>query len=279
MSYLRLFVFLLALGLCSHAYSEEKTVLLAILARDKAHVLERYLECIENQDYNKKLITIYINTNNNQDNTEEILNNWADKNRFHYQQIIIDSHNIENLPSTDPHDWKPVRFKALGNIRQKSMQKTKEYDCDYYFVVDCDNFISPDTLQTLVKQDKPIIAPLLRSIPEPGDAYSNYFCAVDDSGYYREHPDYLQILGKTKVGTFQVPVVHCTYLINADCIDKLTYLDGTDDYEFVIFSRSARNNGVGQYICNEKEFGSLVHFYSSVSLEEEAQLVKNHFKN
>ena len=48
-------------------------ILLAILARNKEHVLPDYLNCIYNQTYNKKLITIYINTNNNCDATEQIL--------------------------------------------------------------------------------------------------------------------------------------------------------------------------------------------------------------
>lgn len=258
-------------------YSEDKTVLLSILARDKAHVLDQYLDCIENLDYNKKLITIYINTNNNRDNTEEILNKWTEKNKAHYCQIILDSHKVENLPTTNPHDWEAVRFKVLGNIRQKSMQKTKEYGCDYYFVVDCDNFILPCTLKELVKQDKPIIAPLLHSIPEQKDLYSNYFCAISATGYYQDHPDYLKILNGTMAGTFKVPVVHCTYLINSAYVDKLRYIDDTNDYEFVVFSRSARENSVDQYICNEKEFGTLVHFYNNVSLEEEKQLLEKYF--
>src|SRR5262249_46369082 len=35
---------------------DNKTVLLDILARNKGHVLERFLKCIDNQEYNKKLI-------------------------------------------------------------------------------------------------------------------------------------------------------------------------------------------------------------------------------
>lgn len=253
---------------------QNKTILLAILARNKAHLLTQYLKCLENLDYDKKLITIYINTNNNDDNTVEILEDWAKKVNHQYCKIIMDNHQVQGLSSTKPHEWTAERFKALATIRNKSMQKALEHHCDYYFVVDCDNFIAPFTLKELISKDKPIIAPLLKAVPEPNDLYSNYFCACDEAGYYHHHPDYIDILNRSKSGTFKVPVVHCTYLINTKYIDKLNYIDNTNDYEFIVFSRNARKNKVDQYICNEKEFGTLLHFHDTISLEEE----KNRFQ-
>jgi len=253
---------------------EQKKVLLAILARNKAHVLSVFLKCIENLDYDKQLITIYINTNNNQDATQEILVNWAEQCKDQYNKIILDIHEVEGASSTRPHEWTYDRFKLLGNIRNKSLQMTKENMCDYYFVVDCDNFISSCTLKELIIKDKPIIAPMLLSIPEYKDRYSNFFCDITETGYYKDHPDYLTILYRTMQGTFKVPVVHCTYLINADCIDKLTYVDETNDYEFVIFSRSARDHNVDQYICNEKQFGVQLHFHHDLTLKQEVKRFK-----
>lgn len=253
---------------------EDKKVLLAILARNKGHVLEKYLQCVDNLDYNKKLITVYINTNNNQDNTSAILENWVKQSQDQYAKIIYENHVVDGASTTRPHEWNADRFKLLGAIRNKSLQKTKECQCDYYFVVDCDNFIAPCTLKELISKSKPIIAPMLLAIPEQRDYYSNYFCAVDETGYFKNHPDYNQILTRAIQGTYKVPVVHCTYLIDAKVMDKLTYIDGTDDYEFVIFSRSARKNNVDQYICNEKQFGVLLHFYQDLTQEEEAKRFK-----
>lgn len=256
-----------------------KTVLLAILAKNKAHTLPDYLKCIENLDYDKKSIVIYIRTNNNSDNTKEILANWVEKNKTLYKHIEFDPTDFSNLSSqseTKPHDWTSARFKRLAQIRNKSLHKAKEYKTDYYFVVDCDNFITPNTLKTLIDKDKPIIAPMLRSIPENNDVYSNYFCKIDEDGYCLADPDYFKILTYQKKGTFEEPVVHCTYLINSNVIDKLDYTDGTENHEFVIFSRSARKNNVGQYICNEENFGTLLHFLDDkISLEEEVNRFNN----
>lgn len=248
---------------------EDKTVLLAVLARNKEHTLPKFLKCIDNLDYNKKLVTVYINTNDNEDKTADILEAWIKKNEDQYQSIIYENYSITDNPQTRPHEWNATRFKVLGTIRNKSLQKALECKCDYYFIVDCDNFITPITLKELMSKDKPIIAPLLRPVPEAVDNYSNYFCAITENGYYDDHPEYNEILNKSKTGTFKVPVVHCTYLIKSEYLDKLSYVDETEDYEFVIFSRQARNKHVDQYICNEKEFGTLLHFHTDLTLEEE----------
>lgn len=266
-----LFVMAVLPVLASVPDKPNKTVLVAILARNKAHVLPRFLKCIENLDYDKKLVTLYINTNNNKDDTAKILQQWAKQNESKYQRIVFENHEVAEVLPTSPHEWTPRRFKILGEIRNKSMKKAQEYNTDYYFVVDCDNFIIAPTLSHLVSKDKPIIAPMLRTVPIKEEYYSNFFAAVDAAGYYKVADEYYPILDRSKIGTFKVPVVHCTYLINTKYIDKLNYIDDTDDHEFVIFSRYARKNNVDQYICNEKPFGVLLHFVDNLTLEEEAK--------
>lgn len=255
---------------------ENKKVFLAILARNKAHVLPRYLKTLDNLDYDKKLITVYINTNNNVDETKDILETWMKKNKHLYHDVIFETHNAHLLKylNTNPHDWKPQKLKTLAKIRMKSLQMAKDLGNDYYFVIDCDNFIVPETLKVLVSKDKPIIAPLLFSIPEPKDEYCNYFYDVTENGYFKDHPNYYKILYRTMVGTFKVPLVHCTYLVNTNYVDKLSYLSNSDELEFIVFARSARDNGVDQYICNEMEFGTQLHYNRNLSLEEESQAVK-----
>lgn len=257
---------------------EEKTVLLAILARNKAAVLPHFLKCIENLDYDKKLIGIYINTNNNVDNTKEMLQDWMKEHHDDYRFIVFENEEYEGELTVDPHDWDQACFQVLGTIRNKSLEKAKEFHTDFYFVVDCDNFIAPYTLKDLIAKDRPIIAPLLRSVPELNDPYSNYFCDITENGYYKSHLDYWKILHREKIGTFKVPVVHCTYLIRSDVYDRLNYLDETQDFEFVIFSRNARAHEIDQYICNEKEFGTLLHFFTNVTLQEEKEKVAAIFK-
>lgn len=267
-------IMMLALIVPTVTYSSEttpdKTVLIAILARNKAHVLPRFLKCIKNQTYPKNLITVYIKTDNNSDDTKEMLEEWSEKNKKNYKKIILDDGPVAEIPNnTDPHLWNATRFKALAMIRNNSLQKTIEYKCDYYFVVDCDNFIAPFTLKDLVEKDKPIIAPFLRCIPEVDDLYANFFYSADSTGYFKDHPMHVPIIQRKVKGTYKVDLVHCTYLVNSIYIDKLNYIDGSDDYEFIIFAKSARKHNIEQYVTNEKEYGVQIHFHQNVSLSEE----------
>lgn len=251
---------------------EANHVLIAILARNKEHMLPTFLQSIENLEYNKKNITIYINTNNNTDNTEALLTGWAKQHENLYRKIIVESHEVKELSYKSPHEWTKDRLKTLALIRNKSFKVALENNCDYYFVVDCDNFIIPSTLADLVAKDLPIVAPLLQSIPEQNDISSNFFAAVSSTGYYERAPEYFDILYRKKIGTFKVPLVHCTYLIKKEFLDTLRYTDETNDYEFIIFSRMARNNKINQYICNEKKFGYNINFYKKPTLAEEKEL-------
>lgn len=259
--------------------SQDKTVLIAILARNKAHVLPQYLRCIENLDYDKKCITIYINTNNNKDETVSLLRDFVKNNKDQYASIEMEEHEVAKDLSESPHDWTFSRTSVLSEIRNKSLRKAKELCLDYYFVIDCDNFVTPPTLKDMVLENKPIIAPMLTCFPAT-NGYSNFFYETDPNGYWKGHPLFEAIGNRSIIGTFKVPLVHCTYLIDARYIDKLSYsMDKDTFYEFIAFAKSAQKGEVDQYVCNKKEYGTLLHFPTTeISLEEEVKQVKAIFE-
>jgi len=229
-----------------------KKILIAILARDKEATLPLYLDCIKNLDYDKSLITLYIRTNNNSDNTENILKDFIEENKAQYANIEFDSTNIDK-EMTKHHDWNYDRFVILGKIRNESLVKTIQYGCDYYFVADCDNFLLPHTLKSLLKHDVPIIAPFL--ISDRNDMYSNYHHDIDDNGYLKNNEMYKSIFFREVVGIINVKVVHCTYLVNVNAIPYLNYDDKSGRYEYVIFSHCARLYGNKQFIDNTDIYG------------------------
>ncbi|NGX37873.1 MAG: hypothetical protein K1000chlam2_01039 [Chlamydiae bacterium] len=242
-----------------------KKVYLTVVARDsKAHLLPKFFKCIDNLNYNKKLIDVQIICGNNFDNSFEIIQDWQNNHKKKYHQIQIDL-----LSSSNPEGEPFSIDRKFKQMRNESLKQAKESNCEYYFVLDANNFVAPWTLKTLIEKDKPIIAPLLLAIPEFYDVYSNFFGDVAENGYYQDHPNYWLILNQVKVGTFEVPLVHCAYLIQKEYLDQLTYQDETGDYEFIVFARSARNHHIDQYICNETDFGVLVHFHQELSLKEQ----------
>lgn len=235
--------------------AEEVTV--AILAKNKAHVLPLYLDLIEKQTYPSSNIRLYIRTNNNRDHTADLLLKWIEKVRGRYPEIYFNSSDVpEPVHEYGAHEWNPMRLKVLGRLRQESVDWAKVRGT-HYFVADCDNFVIPETLEALLKTGLPVIGPLLRNGDNPLSFYSNYHHVTDDNGYYKSSKQYYDILYQTVKGLIEVDVIHCTYLVRNEILDSVRYDDGSGRYEYVIFSDFLRKAGIPQYIDNRRLYGKL----------------------
>lgn len=233
-----------------------ETVTIAILAKDKAHTLPEYLQCIENQTWPKNKTNIYIRTNNNTDNTVEVLRNWVERVKDQYLEIFFDDSDVqEQVQEYKQHEWNSIRFKVLGKIREDSVRWAQSRG-SHYFVADCDNFIKRDVIQTLLATRLPIVAPFLRQ-DEAVTCYSNYHSHIDQNGYFIGDPIYYQIFRQEIKGLIEVPVVHCTYLISSGFLHLMSYDDDSYRYEYVIFSDCARKSGVQQYLDNRMTYGRI----------------------
>lgn len=244
----------------------ERPLTIAILAKDKAHTLPLYLMCIEKQTFPKNRTYLYIRTNNNTDNTEHILRNWVERVKDQYLGIYFDASDVpERVQDFGQHEWNCTRFKVLGKIRQDSMDWAYVHD-SHYFVVDCDNFIYPHTLESLISVNLPIIAPLLYS----SNAYSNYHSKIDQNGYHLPCPHYLTILNRDIKGLIELPVVHCTYLVRYEYLPFMIYDDESYRYEYVIFSDNARKKGIPQYLDTRQVYGNLTLCETAEELSHES---------
>jgi len=232
-------------------------ILVAILAKQKEAALPLYLECIEALDYPKSSIVLYIRTNNNTDRTEAILRQWIDRVAPQYAAVEFDASDVcDRVEEYKPHEWNATRFAVLGRIRNVSLRKALDYECDFYFTADVDNFIRSCTLRELVALNVQIVAPFLRHI-NPGSFYSNFHAEVDERGYYKKNDQYDWLLNRFVRGLIEVPVVHCTYLLRTDVLPELTYEDTSGRHEYVVFSESARRAGIVQYLDNRQIYGYL----------------------
>jgi hypothetical protein len=269
---MRLLLFLLSTFHVSTNCVATEYVTIAILAKDKAHTLPLYLACIENQTWPKDKTHLYIRTNNNNDDTAQILKNWIADVAHHYAEIYFDDTDVaEPVHLCKQHEWTYERFKVLGKIRQDSVAWAYEH-MSHYFVVDCDNFIYPDTLTTMIHTNLPIVAPFLRCSEYEKRFYSNYHDAIDANGYYIPSVLYYEILDQKVRGIIEVPVVHCSYFVRYDVLDKICYDDESWRYEYVIFSDSARKQNVPQYIDNRKIYGYISFAENMQEFEKETFL-------
>lgn len=227
-------------------------IVVAILAKNKEIFLPLYLSCIYQQTYPKKQIHLYIRTNDNTDATPDLLTQFIEKYGAEYGSIYYNADPIsERLKTYKEHEWNTERFSILGKIRQDSIEYAKQMQADY-FVVDCDNFIRPQTLEKMFKlRELGIVAPMLKTDYN----YSNYHSAVDANGYYIPDPDYLNIRYWHKKGVYAVKVVHCVYFIHQDYLKDICYDDHSCRYEYVIFSDTLRKKKIEQYLDNREDYG------------------------
>lgn len=250
-----------------------ETITIAILAKDKAHCLPLYLKCILAQTFPKNRTYLYIRTNNNTDATKEVLKDWIDKHGHLYKEVYFDDCNINvSLEQYAPHEWNSLRFAVLSKIREESVNWANKKN-SHYFVADCDNFIHPQTIEALLETRLPVVGPFLVT----GETmYSNFHHKTDNNGYLLNSPEYYFIHGQTISGLIMVDVIHCTYLIRHEVLDKVSYHQDGDPrhegidlrsmpmskirdprHEYVIFSEILRKAGINQYLDNRHIYGRI----------------------
>jgi hypothetical protein len=273
-------------------YDDDSYVVLAILAKDKESTLDFYLDCIYKQTYDKKYIHLYIRTNDNNDDTQNILLNFSNTYGNEYASVYYDDTDItDELKKYSNHEWNVLRFHILGKIRQESIQHAMILNA-HYFVVDCDNFIIPSTLENMMKnKNMGIVSPLLKigytdtiinevyknSYKENSVHYSNYHYNVDENGYYNSHPNYYSILNDNVKGLTKVCCVHCVYLIPNKYLSSVCYNDNSNRYEYVIFSHTMRRYSIPQYIDNTEKYGYLTFLEDKNLVEIEKNFWKSTF--
>jgi hypothetical protein len=254
-----------------HSVRSTDYITIAILAKDKAQCLDLYLSCLEKQTWPKSQTYLYIRTNNNTDETAEILRSWITRIADDYADIYFDETDVpEPVQDFTQHEWNNMRLRVLCAIRQQSVDWARKHN-SHYFIADCDNFIYPNTIETLFNTNLPIIAPLLRcsDIAGSNPFYSNYHYAIDENGYYSHSPFYYNVLYQEIKGIIEVPVVHCTYLMRREILDTIYYEDYSGRYDYVILCDSARKNQIPQYLDNRKIYGYLTFTESKQDFSKE----------
>jgi hypothetical protein len=230
-------------------------ICVALLVKDKAYCLYFFLRCLYNQTFPKSRIHLYIRTNDNKDNSKEILDRWVEKNGSEYASVHYDHSSInEDLKKYGEHEWNAVRFKVLGAIRQASVDYARERGL-HYFVADCDNFFIPETLEsTFQNRHLGVIGPALESVTR----YGNLHHCISEHGYFKDcHGEYDAIRYNRIRGLIECGVIHCTYFIPNWALGAVTYDDGSDRYEYVIVADAFRKAGVAQIYDNRKNYGFL----------------------
>jgi len=252
----------------------ERPLVIAILAKSCGHILPLYLDSLLAQDALSSKTIFYIRTNDNNDNTAQILLDFYKKWNWKYKMVFDDSSIDKTLVDRSNHDWTTDRYKILGKLRQESIDFALAEGADY-FIADADNICLPNTISSIRAHNLPIVAPYLRVIRD-GEYYANFHKATDDNGYFAATDHYYPIWDMSISGLIQVDVVHCTYFISHEVLDKITYDDNTGRMEYVIFSDNLRKKGIPQYFDNRQCYGKI--FFSSNKQEFEIEKTNSSYR-
>ncbi len=227
-------------------------VTIAIIPRNEPYSLPLYLACIENQTWPKEKTYLYIRSTHDNDEIKTILRTWIDAVKDQYLGIHFDDSEIP--ANIDDSGWNQAVFDARARINQESVNWAYEHQSSYC-VVSGAHFITPSTIESLMRLQLPIVAPLLKT---ETNMYSNYHAEIDVNGYYKDCPLYYQLWNQEIKGLIGVPVVHSTYLIRHDMLPHMSFADNSNRYDYVIFSDNARKNNIPQYIDTREVYGCII---------------------
>lgn len=244
---------------------ELPTILIAIVARNKAHVLPHFFGYLEQQNYPKSRISLWLYTDHNVDETLNILDTWVEAKSHEYHNVNLTKETGDAFYNDEngTQRWTAERYWHVIRLREEALNIARSLWADFILFLDCDALLSnPKTIMDLVEENKTIIAPMLDS----RSAYSNFWCGMNEKGYYLRTEDYMPILEREKVGTFAVVMVHSATLINLNHADsrRLTFhperLDGylgpRDD--IITLAYSAQFAGVEMFVTNKEHYGHIL---------------------
>ena len=121
------------------------TVMIVLPVRNKAHVLPHTLALLEQLDYPKNRISIWIRSDHNEDATERILTTWAEnwqnliaKSRgsedvYHHIDIQIDGKvGVRHLgQDKSPVEWTHSRFEHIMKLREQGLATARKAWADW----------------------------------------------------------------------------------------------------------------------------------------------------
>jgi len=252
-------------------------LVVSIVARNIEYRADKFFLTLKLQDYDKKAICLVIQTSNNQDNTDTVVQQWVEKHRHEYASIVFRkapspeltevtnaaiarTNGLWNMSAEcplQPHCWTGIRLLHVSSLRQYGLDLARKASAKYLFSLDSDVLLTDKkAISELVLQHKPIVAPLLYAYPNTWDA--NVWEKTHPHGGYVRGNYQLAFRAKKFTGCMQVKASHSAFLIDlaADGVEKLKLHDPSHQMSDInIMSATAGDAAVAMYGCNDRDYG------------------------
>uniref|UniRef100_A0A914W2S2 Glycosyltransferase 25 family member n=1 Tax=Plectus sambesii TaxID=2011161 RepID=A0A914W2S2_9BILA len=260
-------------------------VQITFFARNKAHTLPYFLGQLEELEYPKDRISLYVRTDHNSDDTVKVLDAWVEGVRTLYNSIDYRSEPTESSYADEegPLSWSAMRNAEIITLKEEALAKARAGWADYVFLLDCDYFlIYRRTLQSLMLEKQAVVSPMLRSY---GTNFSNVCESLDEEGYCLQSDVYSTIVSReVRTGSFQVPMVSGAVLIDLRHTDSgyLTFdknnlpsHDGAAN-DLLIFAASAHNMQIPLFVDNKRFYGYMLEpTDASLTLQDDEETMRD----
>jgi len=239
----------------------EPTVFIPVFVRNKEHSLPYFLDALYNLNHPKSRISLWFVTDHNSDWSSEVLEEWIDNVKSEYHKVELESPDSEWYydGQSSNLDWTEERHKRMLQLRQEALTKARNEWADYILFIDADNLLmNPYTLCHLFATERLIVSPMYNTL----SGYSNFWGGQDENGYYVRSDDYFPIKNREVTGTFKVPMVHSTMLMDLrqSESESIQFWPILDTYQLaiddiIVFSHHVKKAGLEMYIDNTQFYG------------------------
>ena len=164
---------------------------------------------------------------------------------------------FENIQKYSSTHGATVMFSG-SNDPKHGFLESYNVSADYFWLIDTSIVLTcSDTLLDMISTGKGVVSSLINC---PKSAYSNFWGAVKDNGFYLRSSDYFDIRNCVRPGIYNVPHIGENILIEKTYIEKLQgfFAKSIDDDDFSLsmqFSYQCRKKNIFMYVVNWKEYG------------------------
>ena len=130
-------------------------VMVVLLVRNKGHLLNYTLKLLENQNYPKHRIGLFIRSDHNEDHSEDILETWLESQmeEYYFKDVSIGKNFGERFQDQKlgPMEWSPSRFSHVITLKEEALNKARKLRVDWIWYLDADAFITnPSALRLII---------------------------------------------------------------------------------------------------------------------------------
>lgn len=242
------------LDLDSLKASDYPVVQVALFVEYPTPFIQEFFQRVGNLVYPKSNINLYIHNKEtlHTKDVRKFLEEYEDQ----YRKVVV----------IDPEKQVSERV-----ARDWAVEECIRTNCNYLLMLDSIvQLTNPDLLTSLIKQNRSIIAPMLK---RPGKAWSNFWGALSSDGFYARSEDYMDIIEYKKVGLWNVPHIANALLIQGHYLPafKQAHSQNLNLDPDMSFSKVARNKVIFMYVDNQVHWGHLVNaeYFDTTHLNNE----------